>query len=105
MEVTFGKKYLEELYCTGATRDKKHLFQPQIAAKHKKTIIILKSVSCVEDLLRYNGLQYEALHGDKEGLESVRVNDQYRIEFKTTKGTSAAAVTICNIVELSNHYK
>jgi len=57
------------------------------------------------DLFRYNGLDYEALHGDKEGLESVRVNDKYRIEFKTTKVVSETVVTICNIVELSNHYK
>ncbi|MDR3340809.1 MAG: type II toxin-antitoxin system RelE/ParE family toxin [Candidatus Symbiothrix sp.] len=105
MEITFDKKYLEELYYAGKTTDKKYRFQPQIAAKYKKTIIILKSVSCVEDLFLYNGLRYEALHGDKEGLESVRVNDQYRIEFKTTKVVSETVVTICNIVELSNHYK
>ncbi|MDR3118519.1 MAG: addiction module killer protein, partial [Mediterranea sp.] len=45
------------------------------------------------------------LHGDKEGLQSVRVNNQYRIEFKTTKVVSETVVTICNIIDLSNHYK
>lgn len=33
-------------------------------------------------LLRYRSLNYEKLKGDKAGLSSVRVNDQYRIEFK-----------------------
>jgi proteic killer suppression protein len=105
MEIKFDKEYLQELYETGTTTDKKRRFQPQIIAKYKKTIIILKSVSCVEDLFLYNGLRYEALHGDKEGLESVRVNNQYRIEFKTTQVVSETVVTICNIIELSNNYK
>ena len=105
MEVKFEKKYLQELYEIGKTTDKKYRFQPQIATKYKKTISILKSVSCVEDLFPYNALRYEKLKGDKEGLESVRVNDQYRIEFKTTKVVADVVVTICNIIELSNHYK
>jgi proteic killer suppression protein len=105
MEIKFDKKYLEELYETGKTTDKKYRFQPPIAIKYRKTIDILESVAGVEDLFRYNGLHYESLQGDKEGLESVRVNDQYRIEFKTTKVVSETVVTICNIVELSNHYK
>ena len=105
MEIKFDKKYLEELFYTGKTTDKKHRFQPQIAAKYKKTINILKSVSCIEDLFPYNALHYEKLKGYKDGLESVRVNDQYRIEFKTTKVVSEIIVTICNIIDLSSHYK
>jgi proteic killer suppression protein len=105
MEIKFEKEYLRELYEIGKTADKKHRFQPQTVTKYQKTVVILKSVSRVEDLFRYNGLRYEALHGDKEGLESVRVNDRYRIEFKTTRIVSQTVVTICNIIELSNHYK
>jgi proteic killer suppression protein len=105
MEIKFDKEYLRELYEVGKTTDKKYCFQPQIAAKYRKTIDTLESVVGTEDLFRYNGLRYEVLHGDKEGLESVRVNDQYRIEFKTTRVVSETVVTICNIVELSNHYK
>lgn len=77
----------------------------QIIAKYRKTIDLLESVSGVEDLFRYHSLHYEALVGDKIGLESVRVNDQYRIEFRTTKVVSEIVVTVCNIIELSNHYK
>ena len=105
MKIKFDKKYLEELYVTGRTTDKKHRYQPQIIRKYRKTVDILESVTVVEDLFRYNALRYESLHGDKEGLESVRVNDQYRIEFKTTKVVAETVVTICNIMELSNHYK
>ena len=105
MEVVFDKKYLEELYYSGKTTDKKHRFQPQIAKKYKSTVDILKSVNVVEDLFLYNALNYKKLGGDKKDLESVRVNDQYRIEFKTTKVVSETVVTVCNIIELSNHYK
>ena len=83
MEITFDKRYLKELYETGKTGDKKHRFQPQTVRKYRKTIDLLESVSVVEDLFRYNSLHYEVLRGDKAGLESVRVDDRYRIEFKT----------------------
>ncbi len=105
MEIKFDKKYLEELYDTGKTTDKKYRFQPQIANKYRKTIDILASVEIIEDLFLYNSLCYEKLIGNKDGLESVRVNNQYRIEIKTVKVVSETVVTICNIIELSNHYK
>ena len=105
MEIVFDKQYLEELYIKGKTSDKKHRFQPHIIAKYRKTIDLLESVNGVEDLYRYHSLNYEVLIGDKKGLESVRVNDQYRIEFRTTKVMSEIVITVCNIIELSNHYK
>lgn len=104
MDIKFDKKYLEELYETGKTTNKKYRFQPHVIQKYRKTIDILESVEVVEDLFRYNSLHYKVLLGDKKGLESVRVNDQYRIEFKTSKVVSNTVVTICNIIELSNHY-
>ena len=105
MAIKFDKEYLEELYLKGKTSDKKHRFQPPIVAKYRKTIDLLESVAVAEDLFRYHSLHYEVLVGDKAGLESVRVNDQYRIEFKTTKVVSEIVITVCNITELSNHYK
>lgn len=105
MKIIFDKKYLEELYLGGRTSDKKHRFQPQVIAKYRKTIDLLESLSVIEDLFRFHSLNYETLSGDKAGLESVRVNNQYRIEFKTTKVVSDIVVTVCNILELSNHYK
>lgn len=105
MEITFEKDYLRELFEMGKTTDKKHRFQPQIINKYQKVIVILESVSSVEDLFRYNSLRYEKLQGDKKSIESVRVNDQYRIEFTTNIIVSETVVSICNIIELSNHYK
>ena len=45
------------------------------------------------------------LRGDKAGISFIRVNDQYRIEFTVKQVSAETVVTICNILELSNHYK
>lgn len=105
MEITFDKPYLSELYEKGSCTDKKHRFQPQVIKKYIRVIDLMESVNCVEDLFRYNSLNYEKLQGDKAGIESVRVNDQYRIEFISSKVESETVITICKIIELSNHYK
>ena len=81
MIVTFVEKYLQELYVDGKTKDKKHRFQPQIVSKYVKVINLMKQQENVLGLTKYGSLHYVKLHGDKEGLSSVRVNDQYRIEF------------------------
>ncbi|MGV8091975.1 MAG: type II toxin-antitoxin system RelE/ParE family toxin [Mangrovibacterium sp.] len=105
MEIKFEKKYLEELYYKGKCSDKKHRFQPQVVKNYKKCIDLLESVPGIESLYRYSSLHYEVLKGDKKGLQSVRVNDQYRIEFSTNRIESETVVTVCNIIELSKHYK
>jgi SNF family Na+-dependent transporter len=60
---------------------------------------------CKEDLFPFKSLHFEALHGDKEGRFSVKANDQYRVEFTLEESDDEPVVTICNIMELSNHYK
>ncbi len=102
MEITFEKNYLRELFYDGEAKDKQHRYQPHIVRKYIRVVNILDSVEKVTDLFRYRALHYEKLMGDKAGLESVRVNDQYRIEFKSSANDG---ITICNIIELSNHYK
>lgn len=105
MKIQFDKEYLKELYFIGKTTNKKYRFQPQIIQKYRKTIDVLESVDVIEELFRFKSLNYKVLSGDKNGIESVRVNDQYRIEFKTSKFENEKVLTVCNIIELSNHYK
>ncbi|MBP3835287.1 MAG: type II toxin-antitoxin system RelE/ParE family toxin [Prevotella sp.] len=105
MEIVFDKEYLRELFYEGKAKSKKYRFQPQVVRKYVQVVNILDAVEDVEDLYRYHSLHYEKLMGDKKGLESVRVDSRYRIEFKTSSHLSNKSVTICNIVELSNHYK
>ena len=105
MEVIFDKEYLQVMYETGQCSDKKHRYQPGVIRKYGDIINLMKRTRNVMGLCQYNSLRYEKLKGDKAGLSSVRVNDQYRIEFKTTRVVSEVVVTVCNILELSNHYK
>lgn len=103
MVVTFDKEYLQELYETGKS-DKKHRFQPDIVKRYKKGIDYLKQANKVEELFLLPSLRYEVLKGNKAGISSIRVNDQYRIEF-TVSETDETVVVVCNILDLSNHYK
>lgn len=104
MIVTFEQTYLKELYENGKTSDKKHRFQPSIVKRYKDRINYLMKATSKEELYPIKSLHFEALHGDKKGLFSVKVNDQYRIEFSLTENLEEPILTICNIVELSNHY-
>ena len=118
MIVTFEQTYLQELYTEGKASDKggtcdidnimggyQHRFQPQIVSKYVKVVNLMKQQENVLGLAKYGSLHYEKLHGDKEGVSSVRVNDQYRIEFTESMEAGKQIATICNITELSNHYK
>ena len=79
MEIKFEKDYLRELFYDGVASDKRHRFQPAIVRRYVRVVNILDSVDKTEELYRYRALHYEKLVGDKKGMESVRVNDQYRL--------------------------
>lgn len=105
MIVTFEYEYLQVLYEDGKSPDKKHRFQPDIIRRYQKAINFLKGASSIEALWPIRSLQYEVLSGDKAGLSSIRVNDRYRVEFAVTQNEKEPVLTICNVVDLSNHYK
>lgn len=105
MIVTFEEEYLQELYEKGTTADKKHRYQDDIVRRYRKGIDFLLDAQNVQDLRKINSLNYEVLKGDKKGLSSIRVNNKYRIEFTVRETIEEPIVTVCNIIELSNHYK
>ena len=105
MIVTFEEQYLSDLYEHGKANDKKHRFQPNIIEKYKERIDTLKKAQKIEDLFSISALNYEVLGGDKKGVSAIRINQKYRIEFTVTVNELDKALTICNIEELSNHYK
>lgn len=88
MEIIFAKNYLKELYMEGKSSDKKHRYQKDIIKRYRKTIDRMADAKRAEDLMLINSLRYEKLTGLKSGISS---------------GTDS--LTICNIIELSNHYK
>ena len=107
MVIQFEKEYLRELYYDGRCDDKSYRFQPQIVRGYVKCIKILERVRSVEDLLPFHGLNYETLTGNKKGRSSVRINNQYRLEFEvaTKEETDALIIKICKIIDITNHYR
>ena len=105
MIVTFEKKYLRDLFEKGKTDEKKYRFQPEIIRRYQRCIKLMIDVPDLISLGKYNGLNLEKLKGDKVGKFSVRVNNQYRIEVDMKEENGETVTTICNITELSNHYK
>ena len=105
MIVTFEEDYLRELYEDGQASDKKHRFQPQIIKKYTRVVDLMMEEANVMGLTKDGGLHYEHLHGDKEGLSSVKINDQYRIEFREILEGDKTIAEMVNLTELSNHYK
>ena len=104
MIVIFDKDYLRELYETGKG-DKKHRFQPDVIKGYIKCVMFLKRASSVEQLYPIHSLNYEILQGDKKGISSVRINLQYRLEFTVRDVMGEQILTVCRLLEISNHYK
>ena len=106
MKIIFEKEYLRELYEEGKASGKKYQFQPQVIKQYIKTVDILKRELDTESLYHYKSLHYEKKEGDLHGIEAVYVNMQYRLEFRSRlEGTEPDLITICSLLDLSNHYK
>ena len=105
MFITFEETYLQDLNDIGKTGDKKHRYQPDIVRRYQKCIQLMKKVPDIESLAKYNSLNYEVLKGDKNGISSIRVNDKYRVEFTVRETMEEPIIIVCNIIDLSNHYK
>lgn len=105
MFVTFNETYLKDLYEKGTTDDKKHRYQPDIVKRYQRCIAYLIDAENTDELKLVNSLHYEALKGDKKGICSIRVNNKYRVEFTVKEWVEEPIITVCNVIDLSNHYK
>lgn len=105
MIVKFGKDYLRDLFEKGKCSDKHHRFQPSVVKKYALRVVTLQNAPDIETLFPLNSLNYEELTGDKSGISSIRIDQKYRLEFTVDTEQGEPAVTICTILEISNHYK
>ena len=53
-----------------------------------RKMILINNAGSLEDLKVPPGNRLEALHGDREGQYSIRINDQYRICFSIKEKNS-----------------
>ena len=52
----------------------------------RRKLVFLDDADDLRDLFAPLGNRLEALHGNREGQHGIRINDQYRICFKWSKG-------------------
>ena len=105
MYIEFDKDYLRELFEQGRTSDKKHRYQPEVIRSYYKCVMFLKRTENVEQLYHIHSLNYEVLQGDKKGISSVRINIKYRLEFTVKEVLGEQVITVCRLLDISNHYK
>lgn len=105
MYIEFDKDYLRELFEQGRTNDRKHRYQPEVIRGYYKCVMFLKRAENVEQLYRIHSLNYEVLQGDKKGVSSVRINIKYRLEFTVREVLGEQVITVCRLLDISNHYK
>jgi toxin HigB-1 len=103
MRVTFSDLYYEHLY-EGKPVKGKPKFPPEVIRQFFKKVKILQQTARSPDLLLMNSLNFEELKGDKQGTYSIRLNKQFRLEFKLTN----EEITLTEIViigRISKHYE
>lgn len=105
MYIEFDKDYLRELYELGRTNDKRHRYQPEVIRGYQKAVFLLSSANSITDLFQNNALNYEVLQGDKKGISSMRINRKYRLEFTVHEVFNEQIITLCRLLDISNHYK
>jgi proteic killer suppression protein len=60
----------------------------QIQSRARAKLLTVDAAKRLDDLRRLPGNRLEALHGDRRGQYSIRVNDQWRISFVWHEGAA-----------------
>jgi len=74
---SFADKETEKIFNREFSRKRPNEIQPLA----KRKLDILNAAEILKDLRIPPGNRLEALHGDREGQHSIRINDQWRICF------------------------
>ena len=103
MTIRFLNIYLEKLYAGKLIKNKPQ-YNNEVVIQFKKTVIKLEQAENSSQLRQFRSLHFEALKGDKKWIYSVRVNKQYRLEFKI-ENDSISLLEIIFVKDLSKHYE
>ena len=87
MIASFGDKMTEALYHGASHKDLRRV-PPDIIRRALNKLDMLNSAHDVQDLRSPPGNRLEALQGDLTGMQSIRVNDQWRIIFRWQGGNA-----------------
>ena len=79
---SFSDAETERFYTTGRSRR----FPPEIRLRAAMRLTQINAATQIEDLKQPPSNRLEALKADRKGQWSIRINDQWRVCFKFTKG-------------------
>jgi proteic killer suppression protein len=79
---SFADRETERLFMTGRSRR----LPADAMTRIKRKLDILDSATSLEDLSSAPGNRLEALHGDRKGQHSIRINDRLRVCFRWESG-------------------
>ena len=82
---SFGDKDTEALF----NRERIKKYPPEILQRCRAKLLIIHAATSENDLCIPPGNHFERLKGDKKGLCSIRINDQWRITFKWIDGNAS----------------
>lgn len=92
MIISFGNKLAKDLVEENSSKELRDFPVKLIRAARKKLNMVHVARE-LKDLLSTPGNRLEKLKGDKKGLYSIRINDQWRICFQFESG-NALNVTV-----------
>lgn len=103
MRVKFSDSYYEDLYEGIAVKGKPR-FPPEVIRNFFKKVPLLEQAEKSKDLYQYRSLNFEELQGDKKGTYSIRLNKQYRLEFRL-ENEEVTLLEIVIVERISKHYE
>lgn len=104
MKIYFENKHLQELFVTGSNkRYNEKKIDKHILDTFPDRVWQIEAAKDIYDLMT-KSLQYENLKGFKN-RKSIRVNDEWRLEFDMIWENEEKTTGTACILELSAHYK
>lgn len=105
MNIVFEDQALADLFFTGSTDDKKYRrLRKDLVLRYVKVVNYMRAARRVEELFYINSLHYEKKVGNLKGMETVRINDQYRLLFRCSPDEQGVIVNAL-LTEISKHYE
>lgn len=105
MNIEFEYAALEDLYKTGATREKEYARLPEyIVKRYVKVVNYLKAARRIEELYMIKSLHYEKKSGNLQGVDAVWINDQYRLLF-CSSSNEEGIVENALLLKITKHYE
>jgi proteic killer suppression protein len=85
MIASFGDRQTADLY-HGRKSARARRYPPDMILDALRKLDMLEAATRLEDLRSPPANRLEALRGDRKGLHSIRINDQWRIVFRWNAG-------------------